>query len=140
VEKSPVWFKITAVVALLWNLLGCLAFAGDLMLTADDVAKLPEAHQAMYAARPGWSVVATAVAVVGGALGCIALLMKSKWAYALFALSLIGILVQDYAMFVLIDGAALAGSVAVILQGIVLLVGVLLVLLSRRAIARNWIA
>ena len=38
------------------------------------------------------------------------------------------------------DGAALAGSVAVILQGIVLLVGVLLVLLSRRAIARNWIA
>ncbi len=85
-------------------------------------------------------MLAKAVAVVGGALGCIALLMKSKWAYALFALSLIGILVQDYAMFLLIDGAALAGSLAVILQGIVLLVGVLLVLLSRRAIARGWIA
>lgn len=138
-EKSPLWFKIVAVVALLWNLLGCLAFAGDLMLTAEDVAKLPEAHQAMYAARPGWSVLATAVAVIGGALGCIALLAKSKWAYALLFLSLLGIIAQDYAMFVLIDGASLAGSTAVILQGVVLAVGVLLVLLSRRAITRGWI-
>lgn len=138
-EKSPLWFKIVAVVALLWNLLGCLAFAGDLMLTAEDVAKLPEAHRTMYAARPGWSVLATAVAVVGGALGCVALLAKSKWAYALLFLSLLGILAQDYAMFVLIDGASLAGSTALILQGIVLLVGVSLVLLSRRAITRGWI-
>lgn len=139
-EKSPLWFKIVAIIGLLWNLLGCLAFAGDLMLTAEDVAKLPEAHQAMYAARPGWSVLATAVAVIGGVLGCMLLLAKSKWAYALLFLSLVGIIFQDYAMFVLVDGASLAGNVAVILQGVVLVVGVLLVLLSRRAITRGWIS
>lgn len=27
--KTPMWFKVTAVVALLWNLLGCFAFVAE---------------------------------------------------------------------------------------------------------------
>ena len=66
--NTPKWFKVVAVIALLWNLLGCLAFAMDLRMTPEDVAALPEAQQALYAARPGWAVVATAVAVIGGSV------------------------------------------------------------------------
>ena len=93
--NTPKWFKVVAVIALLWNLLGCLAFAMDLRMTPEDVAALPEAQQALYAARPGWAVVATAVAVIGGALGCLGLLLGRKWAFVLLLLSLAGILVQD---------------------------------------------
>ena len=40
-NAAPKWFVPVAILAVLWNLLGCVAFAGDLMLTADDVARLP---------------------------------------------------------------------------------------------------
>jgi hypothetical protein len=54
-------------------------------------------------------------------------------------LSLIGILVQDFGLFVLTDGISLAGPVAVVIQMIVLLVGIGLVLFSRMGIARGWL-
>lgn len=137
--KTPTWFKVVAVLALLWNLLGCMAFFADLQLSADDIAKLPEAQQALYAARPGWALIATGVAVFGGAIGSIGLLVRRKWAFPVLVLSLVGILVQDFGLFVLVDGASLAGPVAVVLQAIVLAIGIGLVLISRKAIARGWL-
>ncbi|MBK7209555.1 hypothetical protein [Dokdonella sp.] len=137
--KTPAWFKVVAVVALLWNLLGCIAFFFDLRLSPEDLAKLPEAQQALYAARPGWAVAATAIAVFGGVLGSIGLILGKRWALPVLVLSLLGILVQDFGLFVLADGASLAGPVAVVMQGIVLVVGVGLVLLSRKGIARGWL-
>jgi hypothetical protein len=137
--KAPTWFKVVAVIALLWNLLGCFAFFSDLRLSPEDLAKLPEAQQALYAARPGWAVAATAVAVFGGVLGSIGLLLGKKWALPVFVLSLLGILVQDFGLFVLAKGASLAGPVAVVMQGIVLAVGIGLVLHTRKGIARGWL-
>ena len=138
--QAPKWFRVTAIVALLWNILGCLAFVADLQLKPEDIAKLPEAQQALYASRPAWSVAATAVAVFGGALGCIGLILKRKWAFVLLLLSLLGILGQDIAMFVLANAAEAAGAFAVVLQSVVLIVGVWLVLLSRKAMASGWIS
>lgn len=139
-NKAPKWFIVSAALGLLWNILGCIAFIMDMRVTPEDIAKLPEAQQALYAARPAWSVVATAVAVFGGALGCVGLLVKRKWALGLLLLSLIGIVVQDIAMFGLGNGAALAGPVALVLQLVVLVVGVLLVILARKGVARAWLA
>ena len=137
--SSPKWFKAVAILALLWNLLGCFAFASDLRVEPDDLAKLPDAQRALYEARPFWAVAATAVAVIGGALGCLGLLLGKKWAYFLLLLSLVGILVQDFGLFVLANGASVAGPVAVILQILVLLVGVGLVVLSLKGMARGWL-
>jgi len=138
--NTPMWFRVVAVVALLWNLLGCIAFVTDLRMTPEDLAALPEAHQALYAARPAWAIAATAVAVFGGVLGCIGLLLRRRWAFPVLALSLVGILVQDFGLFVLIDGASLAGPVAVVMQAIVLAVGIGLVWLGRKGIARGWLS
>ena len=138
-NTSPTWLKVVAVLALLWNLLGCLAFFMDLRMSPEDVASLPEAQQALYAARPAWAVVATAVAVFGGVLGCIGLLLGRKWAFVVLLLSLIGIIVQDFGLFILADGASLAGPVAVVMQAIVLIIGIALVALSRKGIARGWL-
>lgn len=136
----PTWFKAVSVLALLWNLLGCLAFAADLQLTAEDLAKLPEAQQALYAARPAWALAATATAVLGGALGCIGLLFGKRWAQTLLWLSLLGIVAQDIGLFLLVDGARLAGPTAVVMQSLVLLVGIGLVVLAHRAAAKGWLA
>lgn len=138
-DKLPKWFVVTAVVALLWNLLGCFAFVADLRISPEDIARMPEAQQALYNARPAWAVASTALAVFGGVLGCIGLLMRKKWALPVFVASLVGIVVQDFGLFVLAGGASVAGPTAIVLQGIVLLVGVGLILLSRRGITHGWL-
>lgn len=120
-------------------MLACVAFIGDLRLTAADIAQMPVEHRALYAARPAWAVAATAVAVFGGVLGCIALLMRKKWALPVFVLSLIGLIVQDIGLFVLADAIRLAGPVVAVLQGVVLIVAIGLILLSRKGIARGWL-
>ena len=138
-NKAPKWFTAVAVVALLWNLLGFLAFVADLRVSPKDASQLSPAQQTLYNARTSWAVAATALATVGGVIGCIGLLMRKKWAFALFALSLVGVLVQDFGLFVLVNGAALAGSAAVVLQSLVLFIAIGLILLSRSATARGWL-
>jgi hypothetical protein len=138
-NKPPKWFLVVAVLALLWNLIGCVAVVADLRLSPADVAALPAAQQALYAARPGWAVAATALAVLGGVLGCLGLLLRRKWALPMLGLSLVGILLQDFGLFVLVDDAHLAGSGAVVTQGLVLVIGIGLVWLSVKAITRGWL-
>lgn len=139
-NNAPRWFTVVAVLALLWNLLGCFAIASDLRLTAQDIAALPEAQQALYKARPGWSVVASVVAVFGGALGSLGLLLRRKWAYPLLIASLIGVVLQDVALFGMTQAASVGGAPVVILQGLVLLIAIGLVVLARKAIVRGWLS
>jgi hypothetical protein len=139
-NTAPKWFLPVAGVALLWNLVGCAAYLSDVMLTPDDVAKMDAAQQALYASRPAWAVAATAVAVWGGAAGCVGLLLRKRWALPLLLASLAGLVVQNVGLFVISDAASLAGPGVVALQGMVMLIAIGLVLLARKAIARGWIA
>lgn len=136
----PKWFKPVAIVALLWNLMGCAAYLADVRMSPEDLAKLSEAQQALYASRPAWAVAATATAVWGGALGCIGLFLRKRWAVLVLMLSLIGVVVQDIALFGVSDAAAQAGTAAIVLQGLVLLVSIALVLLARKAARHGWIS
>lgn len=137
--KPPTWFYVLAAVALLWNAMGLVAVVGDLMLTAADIAALPQEQQALYQARPGWSVAGSLVAVVGGTVGCLGLLLRRRWAMPLLIASLVGVLVQDVGIFVVAGAAKVMGTVPVVLQTLVLLVAIGLVLLARKAIASAWL-
>ncbi len=135
---APKWFLPVAIVALLWNLLGCMAYLSDVMLKPEDIAKLTPTQQALYAARPAWSVAATAIAVWAGAAGCLALILRRRWAKPLLLASLVGVIGQDIALFALSSARAQIGMTAIVLQGLVLVVAIALVLLARKANARGW--
>jgi hypothetical protein len=137
--KSPKWFIPLAVVALLWNLAGLAAVVADLRLTAADFDALPPPQQALYHARPMWSVVGSALAVVAGTLGCLGLLLRKRWALGVLYASLAGILCQDIGLIVVARAAGSLGVVPVVLQSVVLLIGIGLVLLARRAARLAWI-
>ncbi len=138
-NKPPPWFAVLAVLALLWNLAGLFAVVADLKLSAAEIAALPLDQQALYRARPGWSVVASVVAVVGGTLGCIGLLLRRRWAVPALAASLVGVVVQDIGIFVVAGAASVAGPVPMVLQSVVFAIAVGLLLLARRAGARSWL-
>lgn len=138
-NQLPKWYLPVTIAALLWNLMGCGAFMSDVMLTAEDIAKMTAEQQALYASRPGWAVVATGVAVWGGALGSLGLILRRRWALPLLSLSLIGLVVQDVAMFVLSDVVKVYGSAVLGLQGLVLAIAVALLWFARVANAKGWL-
>jgi hypothetical protein len=138
INQPPRWFYVLSAVALLWNLVGLFAVVADLRLTAADIAALPLDQQALYRARPGWSVIGSVAAVVGGSLGCVGLLLRRRWALVAFAVSLVGIVIQNIGIFGVADAAKLTGPVPIVLQTLVLLIGVGLLLLARMAAARSW--
>ena len=137
-EKPPKWYLPASVLALLWNLLGCAAYLSDVMLSPADIAAMDAVQQALYNSRPLWAVAATAVAVWCGAAGSIGLIARKRWAALLLELSLAGVIIQDIGLFVL--SGVDAGTAVMAMQGAVLLVAIGLVVLSRRAITRRWIA
>jgi hypothetical protein len=137
--STPKWFTIVAVLALLWNALGCLAIGMNLMMSEADLKSLSEGERAIHAALPAWSVVASVVAVVFGLLGSIGLVAKKAWSSFAFALSLLGIILQIYSLFGLANGLERGGQGVVIAQSMVLLIGVGLLWLSHLARARGWL-
>lgn len=137
--EIPKWLVPVGVVALLWNLLGCAAYLADVMLTPEDIAQMPAATQAAYAARPGWAVAATAIAVWAGAAGSLGLILRKAWAVPLLGASFIGVIAQDLGLFVLTDSGRQAGTIAFVLQSLVLVVAICLLLLGRRAKSAGWL-
>ena len=139
-NTSPRWFRAVAVVALLWNLLGCAAYLGDVTISPERLSRMTAAQQALYATRPSWAVAATATAVWFGAAGCLGLILRRKWSTWLLMLSLAGVGAQDLWLFVLSGAAGQAGAAAFIMQGLVLVISVGLVALARRASAQGWLS
>lgn len=138
-NRPPRWFTVVVGVALLWNVLGLLAVLADLRLSAADIAALSAEQQALYRARPLWSVGASVLAVVGGALGCLALLLRRRASVFLLLASLLGVVLQDVGIFVVAGAGKLANPVPFALQALVLAIAAGLVVLGRHAAGRNWL-
>lgn len=86
-------FWLIGVVGLIFNLMGCANFI--LQMNADMVASMPEAFRSIVETRPTWGTGAFAVAVFGGALGCLLLLLKKSVAYYVLIASLLGAVVAQ---------------------------------------------
>ena len=93
-------FWIISGVALVWNLLGIISYLMSFSMSPEALAAMTEAERALYTDIPAWVTSAYAIAVFGGTLGCVALLMRKAWAVPVFIVSLIAILLQmGYALF-----------------------------------------
>ena len=137
-NARPKWYLPVSILALLWNLMGCAAYLSDVMLTAEDIAAMDAIQQALYNSRPAWAVAATAVAVWGGAAGCVGLILRKRWSAVLLELSLAGVIVQDIGLFIL--SGVNPGSFVMAMQGVVLLIAIGLAVLSRKAITNHWLS
>jgi hypothetical protein len=91
-ENKVHWsFWAISVSMLIWNLMGCINFF--VQMNPDMVASYQETEQAIIQDRPTWATAAFAIAVFGGALGCLLLMLRNSIAFYLFIASLLGVLV-----------------------------------------------
>ena len=109
-QKPNAFFWIIGILALLWNIMGVVAYLGQAYMTDEVLNKLPEADQEWYNNVPAWVTAAFAIAVFAGFIACIGLLLRKKWAVSLFVLSFIGVLVQQIYNFFIQDFVELTGQ------------------------------
>jgi len=138
-NKPPVWFWIVSVLALLWNLMGVSAYLSDAYMSVEDIGEMTQDYRALYESRPAWVTGAYAIAVWGGALASIGLLIRKKWARTLFLISLIGIIAQQVYQFFLSNTFEVLGSEAVFLPVAVVIIGTLLLLFAKWSEKKGYI-
>lgn len=92
--KTPVWFWVVSIIFLLWNGIGILNFIGQLNMTPETLANLPQEQQDLFAHITWWTQVAFGIGVIGGTLGSLGLLLRKASAKTFFFISLAGIFIQ----------------------------------------------
>lgn len=100
INKPPIWFWIVSVLALVWNAMGVNAYLQQAYNTDSYRAMYTEEQLEIAANMPAWVTAAFAIAVFGGALGSILLLLRKKLATSVFLISLLAVIVQTgYLLF-----------------------------------------
>lgn len=136
----PTWFWIASILALVWNLLGVIAYIQQVTLTPEALAAMAETERALYENTPAWANAAFAIAVFGGALGSLLMLIKKALAESIFIVSLIAVLVQMSSAFFIMDSFAEFGPGVVIMPIIVIAIACLLVWFARSSKEKSWIS
>jgi len=133
-------FWIIGGAALVWNLIGLVFYIGHVTLTPEALAKMSEAQQELFTSTPVWATAAFAIAVNAGVLGSLFLLLRKSWAVPMFALSLLGIIVQDVDAYLLRDAFGILGINSIIIPSMVLAIAIALLLYSRATKAKHWLS
>lgn len=139
-NKPTTLFWIIGVAALVWNGLGVMQYLGMAYMTDEVKAALPEAERTLYDNIPSWVTAAFAIAVFGGLIGSAFLLMRKKLARPMFLISLIAIIVQmSYNLF-MSRAAEVYGPGSVIMLIMIIVIGVFLLMYSKKTIAKGWLS
>ena len=138
--KPPMWFWIVSVLSLLWNLIGVVQYLAQAYMGVEELESMSQEQRLAFESQPSWVTGAFAVAVWGGALGCLFLLLRKKWAVPVLGISLIGIIAQvSYNLFIS-NNFELYGVQAVIMPIVILIIGIALLLFARKATAKQWLS
>ena len=133
-NKPATSFWVIGIIALIWNLMGVIAYLGQAFMTDEMKAALPAEQQPHYENIPIWVTAAFALAVWGGFFACVLLLMRKKLAKMLFLISLIGILVQMVYNFFISEAMDIYGPGGMIMPLMVVIIGFFLFWYSKKCI------
>ena len=128
-------FWAIVAVTLIFNVMGAVNYV--VQINADSLAAFPEEYRPIIEGRPAWATAAFAIAVFGGSLGCLLLLLRKSVAVYVFTASLLGVIVTIVHIYGVAGFSSLAIWIGVLMQ---LAVSVFLVWYSRRVEGRGWIS
>lgn len=138
--KTPKWFWVIAIVALLWNLMGVFAYIAQVSMTVEMLNELPADQQELILNTPAWATGAFAFAVWGGAIGSLLLLLKRKMAQLFFIISFAGVLVQLYHSFFMSNSIEVYGPGGMVMPVMILIFCVFLIWFTSSSAKKGWIS
>ena len=139
-SKPPKSFWIVAIILLLWNIMGVLSFTAHVMITEDMIAEYSAAEQALYHEYPVWTIVLFAIATIGGLMGALGLVLRRKWAFISFVISILAVLPQMTHNVFFTSSIEVFGMVeAITMPLFVVLLGIFSVWFSKYASQKAWL-
>jgi len=124
ITKTPIIYWIVAVIATLWNAMGCFNWflEYNYFKNPDSRIALPENMRDLYDYTPEWSYIVFAIAVVTGLIGSILLLMKKKSAVPVLLISLVTVLILQLNFLFLSGALSDKGLSSIIVMPLVVIV------------------
>ena len=135
--KPATSFWVVAILALIWNGMGAAAYLGTVTMTQETLDAMPEAQRNLVMSTPSWATGAFALAVWGGLVASLLLLMRKKFATTVFIASFAGIVVQMSHAFFMTNSIEVYGPGGMIMPVMVLAFGAYLIYFSRNATANG---
>jgi hypothetical protein len=132
----PAWFRIVALLAILWNAIGVYQYLGSVGLFGDPLAGMSRADRAAAESIPPAIIAAFATGTLTGLFGSIALLLRSRWAVPALLLSAAALLILE-AWIVFLSDALEAFGLAIPVT--IVAVAALLAWLANHARRRGWL-
>ena len=136
--KAPWHLWVIGIIALLWNAMGALDYF--LSQTKNEAYMnmfTPEQLEFFYS-FPSWSVALWAIAVWGGLLGCILLLLRKKLAVSVFLVSLICMALNTIYIYAFTNGMeVMSDPFEIAFNAAIFLVAVFLFFYSNNMSSKN---
>ncbi|MGV9009870.1 hypothetical protein [Brevundimonas sp.] len=137
--RTPWHLWVVGVLAVLWNSIGAFDYVMTMYGGMDYLrqAGMSDAFVAAFERMPMWMSVAWPVAVWSAVLGSVLLLLRSRWAFVSFVVSLIvyiANLVHNYGMSEL---GSLGGTVGLVIASIITISLIFLIWYSRMMTKRG---
>jgi len=128
-------FWIIIVVTLIFNVMGVINYF--VQMNADSLASFPEKYRPIIEGRPAWATAAFAIAVFGGSLGSLLLLLRKSAAIYVLIASLLGVIVTMMHIFGVAGLRSFEIWIGVLMQ---LVVTAFLIWYSKLAERKGWIS
>lgn len=90
--KVPIWFWIIGVIAVVWNFFGLYDCFNSLAMNEEYLSEFP-GYLEFVKTMPIWAKAAWATATSMSVLGSIFLLLRKAWAWPVYILSIIGMII-----------------------------------------------
>ena len=131
-------FWAIGAIALLWNVMGIMNLLWQ--MNSENLAAMPELHRAIAESRPSWATAAFALAVFGGAVGCLLLLLRKRAASSVLIASFVGMIVHMFSYFGITNSAVSFGPSDIILIVVMpIAVAAFLIWYAKLAASKGWI-
>ena len=136
----PMWYWIVSGLALVWMIVGVLAWTMDWLMDPAALEAMTEGQRQLYTSRPQWLFVVYAIAIFSGLFGAIGLLLRKAWATWMFVISLVAIVLQFGYTFMVMNAIELIGAAAAVPVPLVIVtLGALVLWLSVHAGKAGWL-
>lgn len=139
-NKPPAWFWVVSTLLLLWNLSGVYSYLNTKFNQVEMLESMTQAQRELFEAFPAWATAAFAIAVFGGTVAAIGLLLRKKWAKPLFVVSLVAAVAQFINWLFIQNAPEAFGAQAYTMPVIVVVIGILQIWFSKKGIQKGWLS
>jgi hypothetical protein len=139
-KKAPWHLWTVGIIGLLWNAIGAIDFVMTQIKYDAYMSEFTPQQLEYFYSFPMWLVVCWAIAVWGGVIGCLLLLMRKTLAVWVFFASFITMLITTFHNFVLSNALEVIGDTfSLIFTGVIFIAAFAIYLYSRRMQQKNFL-